>query len=318
MTRENISLKSELGDTNKRLDQYLKEQMPDYSRAYIQKMIKNGLVEIKGIKKVKTSYKLKENETIDVNIPENEELEVIAENIPLDIIYQDKDIAIINKTANMVVHPAPGNYNGTLVNAIMYHIKDLSGINGILRPGIVHRLDKNTSGLIIVAKNDLAHKELSEMFKIKTIKKTYIAIVNGKLKKKKGRIETLIGRNPKDRKKMAVVYRNGKNAITNYWVLDEKDDYSLLKVQIETGRTHQIRVHMKHIGHPILGDEVYGKTSKIANRQMLHAYKLEFVHPVTKNKMKLTGDIPEDFKDVLKELGLELKSDENVLLKLGE
>ncbi|BDU51093.1 RluA family pseudouridine synthase [Haliovirga abyssi] len=307
MTKK-INFKSELEDENKRLDQYLNEKMEGYSRAYIQNLIKDGLIEIKGIKKIKSSYKLKGNEDIQVNIPENEELEIVAEDIPLNIIYQDKDIAVINKTANMVVHPAPGNYSGTLVNAIMHHIKDLSGINGVLRPGIVHRLDKNTSGLIIVAKNDLAHRELTEMFKEKTIKKTYIAIVNGKLKKEKGRIETLVGRNPKDRKKMAVVYRNGKNAITNYWVLDEKDGYSLVKVQIETGRTHQIRVHMKSLGHSILGDDVYGKTSKIAARQMLHAYKLEFMHPVTKKEMKLTGEIPEDFKDVLEQLGLELKN----------
>ena len=237
-------------------------------------------------------------------IPEPEELDVVPENIPIDIVYEDKYLLVINKSANMVVHPAPGNYTGTLVNAILYNIKDLSSINGVIRPGIVHRLDKDTSGLIVVAKNDDAHVKLVDMFKDKTIKKTYLAIVKGSVSKDEGRIETIIGRNPNDRKKMAVVEKNGKIAISNYKVLDRGLKHTLVQVDIETGRTHQIRVHMKHIGYPIEGDMVYGKGNDYAKRQMLHAYRLVFTHPITGENLDLIGKLPVDFKDSLKKLGL--------------
>ena len=206
----------------------------------------------------------------------------------------------------MVVHPAHGNYNGTLVNALLYHIKDLSTINGVIRPGIVHRLDKDTSGVIVVAKNDEAHSTLSDMFKEKTLEKTYICIAKGIFKDKSGRIETLIGRDSRDRKKMAVVDINGKNAISNYEILDEGKNFSLVKVRIETGRTHQIRVHMKYLNHPILGDSVYGSSGEGAKRQMLHAYRLKFTHPVTKKEMEVTADIPEDFKKAAKFAGVNI------------
>ena len=213
---------------------------------------------------------------------------------------------MINKAPGIVVHPAHGNYTGTLVNALLYHIKDLSTINGVIRPGIVHRLDKDTSGVIVVAKHDEAHTTLSDMFKEKTLEKTYICITKGIFKEKKGRVETLIGRDPKDRKKMAVVNENGKNAISNYEVIDESNNFSLIKVRIETGRTHQIRVHMKYLNHPILGDSTYGSPTKDIDRQMLHAYMLKFTHPITKKEMTVIADIPEDFKKAAKFAGVDI------------
>lgn len=291
----------------KRLDYFLSKNLEGLSRSYLQILIKNGHIFFEDSKKIKNSHKMKLGEKIVFVEPENRELELEAEDIDIDIVYEDKDIAIINKTANMVVHPAPGNYSKTLVNAILFHIKDLSGINGVIRPGIVHRLDKNTSGLIIIAKNDEAHKELTKMFKEKTIEKTYMAILKGRIKKKTGRIETLVGRNPRDRKKMAVLDGDGRIAVSNYEILEEIGEYSLVKVGIETGRTHQIRVHMKYLMCPVLGDDVYGKESKIAKRQMLHAYNLKFKHPRTKEEMSIIGEIPEDFKKTMKRIGFELK-----------
>ena len=250
---------------------------------------------------------MKGTETIVVNLPEDETLDLIPEDIPLEIIYEDSDIVIINKAPNMVVHPAHGNYNGTLVNALLYHIKDLSTINGVIRPGIVHRLDKDTSGVIVVAKHDEAHTTLSDMFKEKTLEKTYVCIAKGVFKDKSGRIETLIGRDPRDRKKMAVVTENGKIAISNYEVLDESKNYSLVKVRIETGRTHQIRVHMKSLNHPILGDATYGNSTDGIARQMLHAYRLKFTHPISKKDMVVTAPIPEDLKRAAKFAGLDIE-----------
>lgn len=299
--KETIDLEVNLEDREKRLDVFIQENIEESTKSYVQKLIKDGNVEILGKTKVKAGNKLKGDEIVVVRIPEYEELEIIPENIPIDIVYEDKDLLIINKEPDTVVHPAPGNYTGTLVNAIMYHIKDLSSINDI-RPGIVHRLDKDTSGLIIIAKNDDSHLKLTEMFKNKTISKTYLAICKGNFKDKSGRIENLIGRNPKDRKKMAVVEKNGKTAISNYEVISEVDGYSLVRVKIETGRTHQIRVHMKYLNHPILGDAVYGRASKLSSRQMLHAYKLEFIHPVNGKKLEIIGKLPSDFKSTLKKL----------------
>jgi len=306
MYKEELEIEVTLEHKGSRLDQFLFEVKSELTRNYIQRLIDEGNIEIVGKKKTKSGNKLKGNEKILVKIPEDEVLEVEAEDIPINIVYEDEYLVVLNKEAGMVVHPASGNYTGTLVNAIMHHIKDLSSINGVIRPGIVHRLDKNTSGLIIIAKTDEAHVKLTEMFKEKTIDKTYLCICKGIFREKSGRVESLIGRNPKERKQMAVVERNGKIAITNYQVLEEGVYHSFVKVGIETGRTHQIRVHMKGLNHPILGDEVYGRTSKHANRQMLHAYKLEFIHPITKKEMKIVGELPEDFKAVMRSLNLNI------------
>ena len=284
--------------SGERIDSFLAKRL-DLTRTRIQELIKVEQIKVNN-KKVKSSYKIEENDEIEVIIPEIQEVEIIPEDIKIDIVFEDKDIAVINKQAGLVVHPAQGHYSGTLVNAILYHIKDLSGINGEMRPGIVHRLDKDTSGLIIIAKNDKAHLELTNMFQNKEIKKTYLAIVKGKINKKKGRIATQIGRDRNDRKKMAVLdsLTQGKNAITNFRVIDQNEKFSLLKVDIETGRTHQIRVHMKYMGYPILGDAVYGRPDS-ERRQMLHAYKLEFLHPITKEKMEIIAELPDDFKKAL-------------------
>lgn len=284
--------------SGERIDSFLAKRL-DLTRTRVQELIKSEQVKVNN-KKVKSSYKIEENDEIEVIIPEIEEVEIMPEDIKIDIVFEDKDIAIINKQAGLVVHPAQGHYSGTLVNAILYHIKDLSGINGEIRPGIVHRLDKDTSGLIIIAKNDKAHLELTNMFQNKEIKKTYLAIVKGKLNKKKGRIVTQIGRDRNDRKKMIVLdsLTQGKNAITNFRVIDQNERFSLVKVDIETGRTHQIRVHMKYMGYPILGDAVYGRVDS-EKRQMLHAYKLEFLHPITKEKMEIIAELPDDFKKAL-------------------
>ena len=300
--KEVINLEVQFDDKDKRLDVFIQENLDGVTKSYVQKLIKGGNVQISERSKIKAGSKLKGTEIVMVNIPEDEVLDILPENIPIDIVYEDAKLLIINKEPDTVVHPAPGNYTGTLVNAIMYHIKDLSTINGVIRPGIVHRLDKDTSGLIIIAKDDTAHLKLTDMFKEKTISKTYLAVCKGNFKEKSGRLENLIGRNPKDRKKMAVVERNGKRAISNYEVLSEVDGYSFVRVKIETGRTHQIRVHMKYLNHPILGDSVYGKSSKLADRQMLHAYSLELQHPINGKDMKVIGNLPEDFKTVLKKL----------------
>ena len=305
--KETITVQANENDKGKRIDSFLNEVIEDATRSYIQKIIDGGYVEIIGKKTTKSGNKLKGTETIVVNLPEDETLDLIPEDIPLEIIYEDSDIVIINKAPNMVVHPAHGNYNGTLVNALLYHIKDLSTINGVIRPGIVHRLDKDTSGVIVVAKHDEAHTTLSDMFKEKTLEKTYVCIAKGIFKDKSGRIETLIGRDSRDRKKMAVVTENGKIAISNYEVLDESKNYSLVKVRIETGRTHQIRVHMKSLNHPILGDSTYGNSSDGIDRQMLHAYRLKFTHPISKKEMVVTAPIPEDFKRALKFAGLDIE-----------
>lgn len=304
MFQKKIELEVDLKDKGKRLDVFLCENIENLTRSYIQNLIDNQNISIKNFDKIKAGQKLKGNEIINIIIPEDEVLEVEAENIPINIIYEDSHMLVINKEANMVVHPAPGNYNGTLVNAIMYHIKDLSSINGIIRPGIVHRLDKDTSGLIMIAKSDSSHIKLADMLKEKTIEKYYLAIVKGNIKLDSGRIENKIGRKQKDRKKMTVTDKNSKLAISNYYVIDRSSTHTLVLVGIETGRTHQIRVHMKHIGHPIEGDQVYSNNNKYAKRQMLHAYKLNFLHPISGMEMNLTGKLPEDFNKTLKTLGL--------------
>ena len=299
----------EVGESGKRLDTYLAENT-ELTRTRIQQLIKEENIKVDN-KKVKSSYKIEIGENIEILIPEEKQIDLIAQNININIVYEDNDIAVIDKKAGLVIHPSYGHESGTLVNAIMFHINDLSGINGEIRPGIVHRLDKDTSGLIIIAKNDKAHNKLSEMFKNKEINKTYLAIVKGSLGKDTGRLETQMGRDLKDRKKMSVLKTGGKTAITNYEVLDKNDKFSLVRVNIETGRTHQIRVHMKYLGYPILGDSVYGKESKSVKRQMLHAYKLEFIHPVTGKEMIIKSEIPKDFSEVLERI--KLHADENLL-----
>ena len=292
-------------ETGERIDSFLSGKT-EFTRTRIQQLIKDRNITVNG-KPTKSSYKIEENDEIAIEVPEVETTEIKPENIKIDIVYEDSDIAVINKQAGLVVHPAHGHYSGTLVNAILYHIKDLSGINGEIRPGIVHRLDKDTSGLIVIAKNDKVHTALTEMFQEKKIRKTYLAILKGKLNKSEGKIVTQIGRDKNDRKKMTVIddAAKGKNAITNYRVISQNNLFTLVKVNIETGRTHQIRVHMRYLGYPILGDSVYGRKDN-EKRQMLHAYKLEFLHPVTGRQMEFTGEIPEDFQKALKKSDLKI------------
>lgn len=293
-------------DADKRIDRYLADYETEHSRTYIQKLIADGNVTVNE-KAVKSNYKLTEGECIRFLLPEPMPLNVLPEPIPLDIVYEDNDIIVINKPKDMVVHPAPGHLKGTLVNALLYHCKDnLSGINGILRPGIVHRIDKDTTGILIVCKNDTSHKHVAEQLKLHSGKRIYHAIVHGIFKEKEGRIEAPIGRSPIDRKKMAINNKNGKPAITNYTVLEEfQGKYSYIECRLETGRTHQIRVHMASIRHPLLGDIVYSNhndTSFHTNGQVLHAALLGIVHPKTEQYMEFTADEPEYFKQLLQKL----------------
>ena len=293
----------EVENDNKRIDAYLSEKLEDTSRVTIQRLISNGKVLVNG-KKVKSSYKVQAGDKIEVEEEIPIEVSLKAQDIPLDIIYEDQDIIVVNKPKGMVVHPANGNPDGTLVNAIMAICKDsLSGIGGEIRPGIVHRLDKDTSGIVIIAKNDKAHIHLSEQIKEHQVKKTYIALVRGIVKENEATINMPIGRSEKDRKKMAVT-KKGKEAITHFKVLERYDKYTLLQVNIETGRTHQIRVHLSQIGYPIVGDEVYsnGKNEWNVKGQCLHAKSLEFTHPITGEKMYLEAKLPEYFENILKDL----------------
>ncbi len=304
---EKIILNVDENFKGKRIDVFLQNNIFDKSRAFIQKLIDDNNITVNNKICSKSSLKLKGNEIIEVSIPEEIPKEILPENIPLNIVYEDNDIAIINKPANLTVHPAQDIISGTLVNGLLFHFSTLANIEtDKIRPGIVHRLDKNTSGLIVIAKTNVAYEKLIDKFKTKDIKKTYLAICKGNFKEKSGRIENLIGRDPNERKRMAVVEINGKPAISNYEVIDEVQDFSLVKVNIETGRTHQIRVHMKYLNHPILGDDTYGSSSKLANRQMLHAYLLEFSHPITDEKLKIFGNLPADFLDVAKNLKLNI------------
>ena len=286
-----------------RIDKALSELNTDISRATVQRLIEEGRVQVNG-KTIKASYKLQSGDIIDVEIDEPKEVNIVAQDIPLDIIYEDKDILVINKQKGLVVHPGNGNPDGTLVNAILNYCKDsLSGIGGEIRPGIVHRIDKDTSGLLIVAKNDKSHVNLSEQIKNHEVRKTYIALVRGVVKENQATINMPIARSTKDRTKMAVS-KKGKEAITHITVLERFDGFTLLEVNIETGRTHQIRVHLSQIGYPIVGDFVYsnGRNPFGVEGQMLHSSKLEFVHPKTGEKMNLEAKLPEYFESVLKEL----------------
>ena len=285
-----------------RIDKVLNEAMPDFSRSYLQKLIKNGNVLVKDIC-VKPNYRLNAEDEIQVRIPDDIPLDIQPENIPLDILYEDEDLLVINKPKGMVVHPAAGHYSGTLVNALLYHCDgQLSGINGVLRPGIVHRIDRDTTGSLLVCKNDMAHRALAEQLKEHSINRRYRAIVWGNLKDDEGTVDAPIGRHPVDRKKMAINRQNGKNAVTHYTVLQRFSKFTYIECRLETGRTHQIRVHMASIGHPLLGDEVYGpgKSPYTLEGQCLHAMTLGFVHPRTGEYVECTAPLPPYFDHLLK------------------
>lgn len=302
---------------NIRIDRFISEHMDDISRSYIQKLIKDGLVTV-NLKPVKANYKVKEGESVEISLPEPVSLDVEPQNIPLDILYEDNDVLLVNKPKDMVVHPSAGHMDGTLVNALLYHCKDsLSSINGVMRPGIVHRIDKDTTGVLIICKNDKAHNCIADQLKVHSITRRYHAIVWNNLREDQGVINAPIGRHPVDRKKMAINHKNGKEAVTHYKVLERFGKYTYVECELETGRTHQIRVHMKHIGHVLFNDERYGgheilkgthfsKYKQFVNncfdicpRQALHAKTLGFVHPRTGKEMFFTSELPEDMTTLL-------------------
>lgn len=279
--------------------------MLELTRSNMQKLLDEGRA-VKGTKVIKSNYKLKLGDEIIVTLPEPQPLDVQPENIPLDIIYEDEDVVVVNKARGMVVHPAAGNYSGTLVNALLHHCKNLSGINGVIRPGIVHRLDKDTSGIMICAKNDAAHVSLSEQIQSKTAQRTYLAVVRGNIKTDSGVIETQIARDKDDRKKMAVVKEGGRNAVTEYEVVERFGKYTIVKCKLKTGRTHQIRVHMEYLGYPLVGDPKYSpmKTPFSINGQALHSLTLAFDHPRTGERMEFEAKLPEDLHKVVTRLRL--------------
>ncbi|GAA0135865.1 RluA family pseudouridine synthase [Paenibacillus sp. YSY-4.3] len=286
-----------------RIDKFVKEQLGDNtSRTQIQIWIEGGAVLVNGAS-VKTNYKLASGDRITLTIPEAESVEIVPEEIPLDIYYEDSDVIVVNKPRGMVVHPAPGHSSGTLVNALMAHCKDLSGINGELRPGIVHRIDKDTSGLIMAAKNDKSHASLAAQLKEHSVTRRYLALVHGNLSHDQGTVDAPIGRDPHDRKMYTVIDRNSKHAVTHFHVMERFGDYTLMELKLETGRTHQIRVHMKFIGHPLVGDPMYGKSKGLKfNGQALHAAVLGFVHPSTAEYKEFTAPLPADMEDLLHSL----------------
>ena len=303
-----IELNIDKTQEGERIDKFLSDMLSSdertYSRSYIQKLIETGNVCVND-KNTKTGYKISYNDLIKVMIPYPEDINIVAENIPLDIVYEDDDIILVNKPKGMVVHPSAGHYTGTLVNALMYHCSNnLSGINGVMRPGIVHRIDKDTTGIIVACKNDAAHISLSEQLKEHNITRYYYAICHNCFKEKEGTIDAPIGRHPIERKKMAINYKNGKKAVTHYEVLENFRNFAYIKCKLETGRTHQIRVHMASIGHPLLGDTVYGslKNPYHLQGQTLHAYIIGFVHPTTGEYVEFKAPIPEYFEELLNKL----------------
>ena len=299
----------EAGEENKgeRIDAFLASKLQDVTRSWLQKLIEAGNVSVEGHEKLAKNYKLRSGDRLTVELPEPETLDVLPEDIPLDIVYEDEHLLVVNKPAGMVVHPAVGNYTGTLVNAVMFHCGDqLSSINGVVRPGIVHRIDKDTSGLLVIAKTDAAHRGLAEQFAVHSIKRAYRAVVYNNIKEDDGRIDAPTGRNPKDRLKMAVVSADkGRRAVTNYHVLERSGRFTYVECRLETGRTHQIRVHMAYIGHPLLGDPLYGPRRGMAGvtGQVLHAKELGFVHPITGEYMEFDSELPPEFEKALKKAG---------------
>ena len=287
-----------------RIDRYLSEQMPELSRSYVQKLIKDKRVLISG-NPVKANYKVAAGDVIELKLPSAAEPEIQAEDLLLDILYEDADVIFINKTKDMVVHPSAGHATGTLVNGLLYHCQgELSGINGVIRPGIVHRIDKDTTGVIIVCKNDQAHNQIARQLKEHSITRRYRAIVWGNLKEEEGTIDAAIGRHPTDRKRMAVVSKGGKRAVTHYRVLERLGRFTYIECQLETGRTHQIRVHMASIGHPLLGDEIYGRGKSLFSLQgqALHAMVLGVIHPSTGKYLEVEAPLPEYFLELLGKL----------------
>ena len=287
-----------------RIDKYLTESLVVFTRSAVSKLIEDDNVTVNG-KAVNKNYKLRLNDSINVFVPDAAPLEAEAEDIPLDIVYEDDDLLVVNKPKDMVVHPAAGNYTGTLVNALLFHCKDsLSGINGVIRPGIVHRIDKDTSGLLIVAKNDFAHLDLAQQIKEHSFHRAYEAVVYGNIKEEKGTVRQPIGRNPKDRKKMAVTDKNSKDAVTHYEVIKRFGDFTHIRCVLETGRTHQIRVHMAYTGHPLAGDSVYGPKKVITELkgQCLHAGEIGFEHPRTKEYLEFKASLPEYFNKFITKL----------------
>ena len=294
----------ETDDVNKRVDVFLNEEMEDVSRSALQKNIEKGNITVNG-EKISKNYKLRLGDIVEAELPPPENIDIVPEDIPLDIMYEDDDLIVINKPQNMVVHPAPGHYTGTLVNALMFHCGDnLSGINGVLRPGIVHRIDKDTSGVLVIAKSDLAHKGLSEQLAEHSMKRVYNAIVYNSFSEESGTVDRNIDRSKNDRKKMAVVMQGGRNAVTHYKVIEKLGKYTWVELQLETGRTHQIRVHMSYIGHPLLGDPVYGpkKCPFNLNGQVLHAKVLGFIHPRTGEYMEFNSELPDYFSSLIERL----------------
>ncbi|SFW41171.1 RluA family pseudouridine synthase [Ruminococcus flavefaciens] len=289
-------------DKGSRIDKYISDNIAELTRSAVQGLIEKGLVLAEG-KAVSKNYKLRGGEEISVEIPEPEPMDAVPEDIPLDIVYEDDDLLVVNKPKGMVVHPAHGNYTGTLVNALLHHCGDsLSGINGVIRPGIVHRIDKNTSGLLIVAKNDASHLKLAEQIKEHSFTREYEAVACGYFKETEGTVDAPIGRHKTDRKKMCVTTENSRNAVTHYSVIKQYGGYAHVRLRLETGRTHQIRVHLSYIGHPVLGDDVYGKPYKGIEGQCLHARKIGFIHPTTGEYMEFTSELPDYFVSILAKL----------------
>jgi 23S rRNA pseudouridine1911/1915/1917 synthase len=302
--KELMEMTFDVMQPGERLDVFLSGQIEDLTRSRIQKLISEGSITVNGLS-AKANTKLKSGDRVEVEIPEPKETEIVAEEIPLDIVYEDEHMLVVNKAQGMVVHPAAGNYSGTLVNALMAYCGDtLSGINGEIRPGILHRIDKDTSGLLLVAKNDTAHTGLSQQIKEHSLTREYIALVYGNIKTDSGTIDAPIGRDEKDRKKMTITEKNSKNAVTHFFVEERFDKYTLVRCRLETGRTHQIRVHMSKNGHPIVGDPVYGRKKEEfkLSGQLLHAFKVGYIHPVSGEYMEFTRELPEYFSEVLEKL----------------
>lgn len=289
-----------------RIDQYLADALEGVSRSQVQKWMSQGRITSQKSKgnPLKKNYTLERGDVITVQVPEPEILDIKPENLPIDIVYEDDQVLVVNKPQGMVVHPAPGNYSGTLVNAILYHVKDLSDIGGVIRPGIVHRIDKDTSGLLMIAKTNLAHQSLSDQLREHSVDRVYVALVHGGFTKESGTVNRPIGRHPQNRLKMAIVERGGRDAVTHYQVLERLGPYTLVECRLETGRTHQIRVHLAAIGHPLIGDPLYGakKEKQKSDGQFLHAKVLGFEHPLTGERMVFSAPIPENFEKLLARL----------------